>query len=330
MPHARFVPPITLAAFGLVFIALMSSNGHAQTDLDTFMKEVMERRDDNWKKLQQYILDEREEFDVRGPGQMPLWGERREFTWFIRDGFFVRSPLKVNGAAVNEADRQNYEADYLRRAQARDKRERERAGTSDLQSTPPIAEPAPGSMEGFIQQTRQPEFVSSAYFLRFKFDAGRYALVGRERLEEQDVLRVEYYPTKLFAADERRSRRRQEREIRIGGGNDPGVDDTVNRLMNRGSRVTLWIEPASKQILKYTFDNVEMDFLPAQWLASLTGIHASMTMGQPFPDVWLPRETQFQAGVMFALGEVDIRGSVTYHEYRRADVTTAIRVPGAR
>ena len=86
-------------------------------------------------------------------------------------------------------------------------------------------------------------------------------------------------------------------------------DDTVNRLMNKGSRVTLWIEPAAKQIVKYTFDNVDMDFFPAQWMASVTGAHASMTMGQPFPDVWLPRETQFQVGLMIAVGEVDFRGT---------------------
>jgi hypothetical protein len=325
MPPARFVKPTLLAASALIGIALQPFPGYAQTDLDAFMKQVMERRDDNWKKLQQYILDEREEFDVRGPGQLPLWGERREFTWFIRDGFFVRSPLKVNGVTVGEDDRRKYEADYLRRAQERDKRR-----AADPENVRADPQPVPASVEGFIQQTRQPEFVSSAYFLRFKFDAGRYALVGREKLEEQEVLRVEYYPTKLFAAADTRSRRRQNREIRIGGGNDSGVDDTVNRLMNRGSRVTLWIEPSRKQILKYTFDNVDMDIFPAQWLASVSGVHASMTMGQPFPEVWLPRETQFRAGVMFAVGEVDFRGSVTYQDYRRADVTTAIRVPGAR
>lgn len=313
-------------------LALLSSTApliHAQTDLDDFMRQVMERRDDNWKKLQQYILDEREEIDIRGPARFPLWGEQRESTWFIRDGFFVRSPLKVNGVAVGEDDRRRYEADYLRRVQNRDKRERERAAESGAAS--PEAVPAgPGGVDGFIQQSRQPEFVSSAYFLRFKFDTGRYALVGREKLEGQEVLRVEYYPTKLFSDDEARRRRRQDRNEVRAVPNDPGVDNTVNRLMNKGSRVTLWIEPAARQIIKYTFDNVDMDFFPAQWLASISGFHASMSMSQPFPDVWLPRETEFQAGLMLAIGEVDVRGSTTYHDYRQAEVTTAIRVPGAR
>src|SRR5436305_994829 len=68
-----------------------------QSDLDAFMQQVVARRDDNWKKLQQYVLDEREEFDLRGPANVRLWGEQREYTWFIRDGFFIRSPLKFNG-----------------------------------------------------------------------------------------------------------------------------------------------------------------------------------------------------------------------------------------
>jgi hypothetical protein len=308
-------------------IALTAPVLSAQTDLDAFMKQVMERRDDNWKKLQQYILDEREELDVRGPGGFPIWGERGEYTWYIRDGFFIRSPLKMNGVTISEADRRKYEEDYLRRAQNREMRQQARederaAGKGS----------APG-IEGLIQDARQPEFVSSAYFLRFKFDAGRYALVGREQFEKQDVLRVEYYPTKLFSDDEEEERRRRRQERDRDGAdpaNDKAVGETVNRLLNKGSRITLWIEPGAKQIVKYTFDNVDMDFFPARWLASVTGGHASMTMGQPFPDVWLPRETIFTVGLIAAIGEVSFRGTVSYHDYRRADVTTGLRVPGAR
>src|SRR5581483_648485 len=85
-----------IAASGL----LRDSRLSAQSDLDTFMRTVLAGRDDNWKKLQQYILDEREQIELRGPTRRPLWGEQRDYTWYLRDGFFVRSPLKVNGAAV--------------------------------------------------------------------------------------------------------------------------------------------------------------------------------------------------------------------------------------
>jgi len=47
---------------------------------------------------------------------------------------------------------------------------------------------------------RQPGFVSSSYFLRFKFDEGRDALAGREKIEGRNLLRVEYYPTGLYDA----------------------------------------------------------------------------------------------------------------------------------
>src|ERR1700733_210693 len=77
-------PPLPIAAAG-------------QNDLDAFMQQVVARRDDNWKKLQQYVLDEREDFDLRGPGNVRMWGEQRDYTWFIRDGFFIRSPVKFNG-----------------------------------------------------------------------------------------------------------------------------------------------------------------------------------------------------------------------------------------
>ena len=59
-----------------------------------------------------------------------------------------------------------------------------------------------------------PRFVSEAYFMDFKFEAGNYYLVGREPLEGQTVLRIEYYPTRMFNDnddDERRGRQREPR-----------------------------------------------------------------------------------------------------------------------
>src|SRR5215210_4622769 len=86
------------------------------------MRQVLASRDANWKKLQQYVLDEQELIELHGPGRVPIWGERHEYTWYIRDGFFVRSPLRFNGVAIADADRRKYEDDYLRRMQERDRR----------------------------------------------------------------------------------------------------------------------------------------------------------------------------------------------------------------
>jgi hypothetical protein len=65
-------------------------------------------------------------------------------------------------------------------------------------------------------------------------------------------------------------------------------------------------------------------------MVNVTGAHATMTMGQPFPDVWLPQDTDISIGFMLAIGEIQAHYSLSYHDYRQADVTTAIRIPGDR
>ena len=224
-----------VATVAVVAVVLMSSRTPlAQTDLDAFMRQVIERRDLNWKKLQQYVLDEREQVEMRGPSGTPLWGERRDYTWYIRDGFFVRSPLKVNGAPVGEPDRLKYEQEFLDREQKRDGRGTAAGGSAtDGAPAAPAPDEAPHDVDGLIRQSRQPQFISSAYFLRFTFDAGRYALVGPERLEGRDVLRIEYYPEKLFNPESRRDRRLASGDARGGrrGKNDEASISSVSRLL---------------------------------------------------------------------------------------------------
>lgn len=293
----------------------------AQTDLDAFMREVLARRDDNWKKLQQYVLDERETIDLRGPGHMPLWGERRDYTWYLRDGFFVRSPVKVNGVTIAEDERVKAEREYLQRAQRRDQRRRDRGDAADDSAASAPATPAePDNLDAVIRQTREPEFISSAYFLRFKFENGKYALVGRETLDGRELLRIEYYPEKLFGGTDRRRRDEPATDA------DHARDQAFQRLMNKVAIVTLWVEPASHQIVKYTFENVGFDFLPVQWLAHIDDVHASMVMSQPFTDVWLPKGLQMDLAMTLAIGQFDVRYALDYHDYKRAEVTTTIGI----
>lgn len=292
------------------------------------MRDVLARRDDNWKKLQQYVLDEREAIVVRGPGNIPLWGERREYTWYLRDGFFVRSPVKFNGVTISEDDRVKYERDYLGHVQQRDKRRgrRQNAGDQNAGGAATGAAEMPavaadrGDLDALIQQTREPEFISSAYFLRFKFENGQYALVGRETLDTGEVLRIEYYPEKLFGGTDRR------RTGKPASDDDYAHDAAFQRLMNKVAIVTLWVEPKSHQIVKYTFENVGFDFLPAQWLVHIDDLHAFMNMSQPFPDVWLPKNLEMAAAMTLAVGQLDVRYTLDYHDYKRADVTTKVGI----
>jgi len=295
----------------------------SQSDLDAFMARVLETRDDNWKKVQQYILDERETIQVKGPAAVPIYGSRREFTWYIRDGYFVRSPLSVDGVRIAESERRSYEEKYLARVKARDRREQERAGrraeetgkadTIETQAGTPAqvsAGSAPGEpgVESLIAQTEQPRFIDSAYFLEFKFEQGRYALVGPDTFDGREVLKIEYYPARLFSDDEKEDQPREE-----------NLETTIERLMNKVSMVTLWVEPESHQIVRYTFDNLHLDFLPGAWLVRVDDVRATMSMMQPFPDVWLPRGVEMHFSAMLALGAFTLDYRLEYDNYRRAE-----------
>ena len=307
----------------------------SQSDLDGFMQKVVARRDENWKKLQQYVLDETELVQVRGPSQLPIWGDKREYTWFIKEGYFVRSPLKANGVTISERDRRKYEENYLRRAKGRDKRELERIksaeGNADGKEVQAerVPEEPPASLDAFLAQTRQPQFIDSAYFLKFKFEQGKYALVGRETLDGQDLLRIEYYPARLFSNDRDREAEREKRRKPDEKPKDNRWDAKMEEMMNKISLVTIWVEPNSYQIVKYTFDNVNFDFLPAAWLVRVNDLKASMTMSQPVKDVkdlWLPRDIDWYFSAMLAIGTFDVRYHLEYHDYRQA--TTSGRIKG--
>lgn len=292
-----------------------------QSDLDAFMEKVIARRDENWKKLQQYILEEREVFQLTGPDGSRLYGFDRDYTWFIRQGYFIRSPLKADGVRISEEDRAKAEEAWIRREKAREERRLKRTGVSvsipggvkvEEEITPPTDPPQ--SVEDVLKQSVEPRFVSAAYFLRFKFDPGHYALAGRERLMDRDVLRIEYYPSKLFSD----GRTKPDKRVR-------DEDDEIEEKMNKVSLVTLWIDPAAHQIIQYTFENMDFDFLPGRSLVRLDDLSASMRMSQPFPDVWLPSTINMHFRMMTAIGSIEASYDVKYHDYRLAEVTTRIK-----
>jgi hypothetical protein len=315
MPHLVY----TIAALGFLLLAdpLCPQTLPAPTgELDGFMAQVLARRDDNWKKLQQYILDEQERAEFRGPGEMLLWGEKREYVWYLRDGFFVRSPVRFNGVTIGERDRERYERDFLRRAREREDRAKEK--DNDAAAIPPAA----SDVQGFIQQTREPQFISSAYFLQFKFESGRYALVGREKMDGRDVLRIEYYPTKLFSEDPKTRAEARGNQATGRISKQDAYGDEVQRLMNKVSLVTIWVEPNQKQIVKYTFDNIGLDFLPAAWLVRVTDLKANMLMSEAFPGIWLPRRVDAAAAVLLAPGPFSMNYDIQYTDYREAATST--------
>jgi len=150
----------------------------------------------------------------------------------------------------------------------------------------------------------EPRFISESYFMEFTFEPGNYYFVGRETLAGREVVRIEYYPTDFF-----------------DDGPDTGDSDReaqIERGFNKTSLVTLWIDPDVHQIVKYTFDNVGLDFLPGRWLVRIDELEASMEMGQPIGDVWLPLRMTVSGSATVALGEFDVAFTREFTDYREA------------
>ena len=282
----------------------------AATDLDALMARALEHRATAWKTMEQYILDEREQFELRGPLGLPLFGERRLFTWFVRDGYFVRSPIEFNGVKIGDDERRKYEDDWLRREREREKKLAEkRAKDGDTAE-------APADVDAFLKQTAEPRFISAAYFLDFKFEPGNYYFAGRETYAGRPAVKVEYFPRTLFSDDD---------DTREGGKDKDKDDDRIEAAMNKVARITLWVDEERAMILRYVFENVDFDFLPGRWLVRVDNVRAEMSMAEPFPGIWLPGDMRMAFGMTLANGTYDFRYGLTFHDYRMGDVTSRIR-----
>ncbi|MBP7776464.1 MAG: hypothetical protein KA371_05000 [Acidobacteria bacterium] len=300
------------------------------TDLDRLMEDVVKRRDDNWKKLQQYILTERQKVAVTGPDGLRLYGSVHDYQWFVKDGFFIRSPLAANGVNIADGERRRYEEHYLTRMKARDERKAKRDAERGVT---PASGPT-DTVGDLLNQQAEPSFVSAAYFLEFKFEPGRYALAGRETLDGREVLRIEYHPARLFEDDDEtrvevgkegasasRSERRQARERR----REHDTGDRIEQQMNKTSLVTIWVLRSEKQILRYAFDNVDWGFLPGRTIVRLDDVKASMRMHEAFPGIWLPQSIAARVKLATALGQTGAAYDVTYSDYRQAGVTVRVK-----
>ena len=326
--------------------AAAPQDGDGDNELDRFMAQVLARRAENRLARRQYVFDEVERFTVTGPGGEAYRTSTREYVWYERDGVFVRSPVRIEGVVASESDWRRYEADWL---EAEAERARDAAsGTpceTDGGTAPPTTEgaggePAPepdgartrpsasadGDTADGAESDRepldlaaaadlQPRFLSEAYWLDFEFEPGNYYFAGREPLAGRDVLRIEYYPERLFA-------RKEDEKC----GRDPAITIRGDpEAFNQNALVTLWIDPAEHQIVRFTFDNAGFDFLPLRWLFRLDGLTASMTMGRPLDDVWLPERIEASGVLTMAAGTATVAWDRTFTNYRLARTGGRVR-----
>jgi hypothetical protein len=363
----RLIAILALAAAGWLAQAVGAAPaGQAKpaaplTDLDAFMSRVLERRNENWKTLHDYILSERETFQILGPAGIPLAGQRREYQWFIRDGYLVRSPVKANGASLGEADRQKYEADWLKKEKEREQRAKDKAAKKESAGGE-VGKEARVAEAEVVQELRtidigtdkevvslagtEPRFISEAYFMKFRFEPGNYYLAGRETMDGRPVVKIEYYPSRLFSDDEDH----EKKQVSVSAGGDvkvqpvpekpagkekpkappkrdkgDDVEDEIEAAMNKVTMVTMWIDPQEYQIVKFAFDNADWGFLPGRAIVRVDQAKATMTMGRYFDNVWLPKDIAFNFGATFAAGSYTFRYGREFYDYRKGEVSAKIR-----
>ena len=268
--------------------ARLVATAGVQNEIDAFMEKVLARRETNWIELQDYVLDEKESLDVRGPGGDVLEGALREFTWYVRDRTLVRSPVRYDGVTIGEAERAEYEQTWLRREQQREEKRREQDPETAAR-TGPFTNSQSLRREGF---------------LRFEFDPSNYYFAGRETFLDREVVRIEYYPTRMFSVD---------------------GDDEIDEAFNKTTLATLWVDPEEYQIVKYEFENVGFEFLPFRWLVRVEDLKASMVMSQPFDGVWLPQEIGIHGTVALANGSYRVAYVREFFNYKQAEVGARIR-----
>lgn len=285
----------------------------ARTDLDALMERVLANRDQTWRRLQEYLLSERETLHLLAPDGSRLYGSDREYLWVARDGRAVRSPVRVDGVQVGDAERRRREEAWVREE---DERATRRRKPSDAGTTP-------AETEGGV--LREPRFISEVQFLRFRFEPGNYYFVGREIQAGREVLRIEYYPTRLYGDDEPRKNTDAPRRDDVDA-RERDVETQMDRAFHKVSLVTLWVDPEAAQIVRYTFDNVDFNFLPGRSLARLETARASMYMSQPFDGIWLPESLIVEGAVTLATGTYRAEYTRRFSDYRQADVRMRFRV----
>ena len=156
-----------------------SPAARADNEIDRLVQAAFDRRQAaEWRRLGDFVLRETLAIAIDAPFDSSLGGFRRkrEYEWYVRDGWAVRSPVRVDGVVVGEERRRGYERDWLGA-------ERRRRASFDAR------DPGP-----------EPRFVTDFhYFLEWDLKPGDCYFVGREAAVGRDAVRLECYPTGSLA-----------------------------------------------------------------------------------------------------------------------------------
>jgi len=262
------------------------SENPALSDLDEFMAQVMQKRQADAENLRDYVLSERETFDVKmGTKIAPQWSYRREYLWFVRGDSLVRSPVLIDGVNVSDKEKSAAEEEWINGQKRQEKSENKNVLNHQ-------------ALFGFENENS----LDFQAFFGFEFEPGKYLYGGEQQFEGRNAILVEYYPR---MSDWKNGKNKK---------------SDISGLFEKSFLVTMLISPEEHQILQITFDNVGLGFLPARWLVKMNDIKASMVMDKPKDDIWLPREITAYGSISTAEADLSINYSREFYEYAKSKV----------
>ena len=152
-------------------------------------------------------------------------------------------------------------------------------------------------------------------FFGMDFKKGRFLYAGKTEQEGREVALVEFYSDSAFGD-----------EADDSDDNDE-LDERIERGLDKTMMVKLYVLPEERQIVRMELDNADFNFLPGRWLVRVEKIEASMTMHQPYGDEWLPKEMVAYGTVTTAQGNLSVRYSRLFYDYRVSEVRVKFRFP---
>jgi hypothetical protein len=167
-----------------------SQKKYSSKELDALMSDVLRRSELNLDAMRDYVFSETETYYQQTDDQTPI-GFRCEYAWIVRDGFLVRSPLRINGADVEGKERAASEDEWI-------KEQKEKGKTRGLMDF--LYE----FMGHYVSKSRVRAISggeinpSGEKLLFFELKPGKYKYEGEQDHEGQRyaVITYDYYPVK--------------------------------------------------------------------------------------------------------------------------------------
>ncbi|MEE8583337.1 MAG: hypothetical protein V3T83_00635 [Acidobacteriota bacterium] len=162
--------------------------------------------------------------------------------------------------------------------------------------------------EKWFHRKRDGRRLEREIFFDFDFKQGELLFAGYQQFEGRKLAVIEFYPRHFFSREAYGDEERRYTE-----------------MLDKTTLVRLLVEPQEHQMVRMTFENVGLEFLPYRWLVRVDDLSASITMAKPIENVWLPRDIEASGKISTASFQLEIVYLRKFSQYQKTDVKVKLR-----